>query len=132
MIPRRKRTSPIIPIASMGDIAFLLIIFFMLTSNFMKNRSISLEEPSSPDIDIVRKTQLSVTLDQDGQLRLQGEECEVDMLEAGVNAIIKDMDDKRVQLKIDKKLTHEEYIGIFMALSRADAKIVLVGQKESE
>ncbi len=132
MIRRRKRKPPVIPIASMGDIAFLLIIFFMLTSNFMKNRSIELEEPTSADIQEVKKTQVSVTVDRDCVLRLQGEVCDLEMLEGGVNALTKDADDKRVQLKIDKNLTKEEYIGVFLALSRANAKIVLVGQPEAE
>jgi biopolymer transport protein ExbD len=116
----------------MGDIAFLLIIFFMLTSNFMKNRAIELEEPTSPDIEAVKKTQVSVTIDQDGILRLQGEELDTDMLEGGVNALLQDSEDKRVQLKVDKKLTKDDYINVFMALSRANARIVLVGQKEDE
>ena len=35
-IRRRKKPSLVLPLSSMGDIAFLLIIFFMLASNFMK------------------------------------------------------------------------------------------------
>lgn len=132
MVPRRKRSNVIIPVASMGDIAFLLIIFFMLTSNFMKNRAIQLDEPSSPDIEAVKKTQVTVTVDQDGLIRLQGEDCDLDLLENGVGALIKDIDDKRVQLKVDKNLTKEQYIGVFHALSRANAKIVLVGLKDDD
>ena len=74
MIRRRRRIPVVVPVASMGDIAFLLIIFFMLTSNFMKNRAIELEDARSPDIDVLKKTQVTVTLDEDNFLRLQGEE----------------------------------------------------------
>ena len=34
----------------MGDIAFLLIIFFMLASNFMKTANVDMEEPRSSDL----------------------------------------------------------------------------------
>jgi biopolymer transport protein ExbD len=132
MIRRRRRVQPVVPVASMGDIAFLLIIFFMLTSNFMKNRAIDLDEASSPDIDTVKKTQVTVTLDKEGVLRLQGETCHEGMLESGVAALVKDVEDKRVVLKIDKNLTKEKYLPVFMALSRAGAKIALVGDREEE
>ena len=39
-----------IPIASMGDIAFLLIIFFMLTSNFIQEAHIRLTPASAADV----------------------------------------------------------------------------------
>lgn len=35
---KRKKTSPEIPTASMGDVAFLLIIFFILTTTFSINK----------------------------------------------------------------------------------------------
>ena len=34
---RRPKDEPEIPTASMADIAFLLIVFFMLTSHFIEN-----------------------------------------------------------------------------------------------
>ncbi len=132
MIRRRKRLPIIVPVASMGDIAFLLIIFFMLTSNFMRNRAIELEQPKSPDVENLKATLVTVSLDRDSVLRLQGEICDVGILESGVGALINDMEDKRVELKIDKNITQKEYIKVLMALSRADAKVVLVGEQSMD
>ena len=50
-IRRRKKPSLVLPLSSMGDIAFLLIIFFMLASNFMKTNKVELEKPASPDLE---------------------------------------------------------------------------------
>ena len=50
-IRRRKKPSLVLPLSSMGDIAFLLIIFFMLASNFMKTNKVELEKPLSPDLE---------------------------------------------------------------------------------
>ncbi|MHC4885624.1 MAG: ExbD/TolR family protein [Planctomycetota bacterium] len=130
MMRRKKRLKPVVPIASMGDIAFLLIIFFMLTSNFMKNRGIELEEARSSDLVALKKTHVTVTIDEESVLRLQGEICEPALLENAVAAVLKDRDDKRVELKIDKDVLKKDYQPVFMALGRAGAKVALVGQKE--
>ena len=74
MIKRRKKSLPIIPTASMGDIAFLLIIFFMLASNFMKSANVKAEEPASPDVEQQEPALVSVIYDQEGKLWLQGVE----------------------------------------------------------
>lgn len=130
MIRRKKRIKPEIPIASMGDIAFLLIIFFMLTSNFIKNRSIELDEAHSVDVESLKKGQVTVTIDRDSVLRLQGEPCEATQLESGVLSLIQGMEEKRVELKIDKKTLKKVYLPVLMALSRTGAKVALVGQKD--
>ena len=51
MIRRKKRMSLIVPTSSMGDIAFLLIIFFMLASTFMKSGNAQVENASSSAIE---------------------------------------------------------------------------------
>lgn len=38
-LQQRHKSQPVIPTASMADIAFLLIIFFMVTMNFEKDRT---------------------------------------------------------------------------------------------
>ena len=82
MIKRKRRKMAImVPIASMGDIAFLLIIFFILASNFAKEAHIDFDPAKSPDIEKMERSQVSVTVDKDGQVWLQGEECPVDLLE---------------------------------------------------
>ena len=47
---RGKRQPPQIPLASMSDVAFLLLIFFVLTARFIVQRSLDSELPAiTPD-----------------------------------------------------------------------------------
>ena len=48
---RKARVAVSVPVASMGDIAFLLIAFFVLASQFAKDFPVQLAE--SVDIDIM-------------------------------------------------------------------------------
>ena len=55
---RKKERKPIpVPLTSMGDIAFLLIIFFMLASDFIKEPNLKVEPPRSEH---VKKTEVAV------------------------------------------------------------------------
>jgi len=132
IVRRSKRISPLIPVASMGDIAFLLIIFFMLTSNFIKEAHVEVEQPSAPSIEPMKESQVAVTMDKDGELWLQGQPCPAEVLEEGVKALLVDREDKVVMLKIDKNVHHEAFGRVFLALSRAGAEIALVGKEERE
>ena len=132
MLRRGRRIPAMVPIASMGDIAFLLIIFFMLTSNFIKEAHVVLDRPTAPDIEEMKESQISVSMDKEGQAWLQGEPCPVEVIEEGVAALLADRDDKLVMLKIDREAPHEVYGEVFLQLSRAGAEIALVGLPENE
>ena len=132
MVRKKRKTSILVPIASMGDIAFLLIIFFMLTSNFMKESKVELEEAESVDIEQLKETSISVALDEEAVVWLQGRQASVDSLKSDVEALMAHQNKNTVMLKIDKNLTHEQYGKVLMELSKAGAEIALVGKQLKE
>jgi len=130
-LPRRKKSlRPLLPLASMGDIAFLLIIFFMLTSNFIKESSIKYTLPVSTDIDPQKAGLVSVIIDKKGQLFVQSEPCGVEMIESRVREELEGKKDRFVMLKIDQAIKKRQFGPVYMALSRAGAQIAPVGKKE--
>lgn len=131
-IRRRKRLKAIVPTASFADIAFLLNIFFMVTSNFIKEGHIKLTQPRSPEIVAMKESPISVALDRNGELWLQGKPCPVEVLEEGVKTLIAELGHKTVMLKIDKDVRQEKFGPVFLALSRAGAELALIGQKEKD
>lgn len=68
--PRRKAGISI-PIVSFGDIAFLLIIFFMVCSNFMKDSQTNLKLPMSADVEAVKGSMITVKIDADSRIFVQ-------------------------------------------------------------
>lgn len=72
-VDRRKSIEP--PTASMGDIAFLLIIFFILASEFAKDPVTQVKLPKTSDIKKVKDKvpPISVVIDKEGRLILDGE-----------------------------------------------------------
>ena len=128
MIERKRRKLPIIvPIASFGDIAFLLIIFFMLASNFVKEAHIELERVEAGNIEEVDPAPVSVTMDVDGVCYLQGAVQPIGSLESAVSMLIENAEDKRVAMTIDKNLVYKQYSEVQMSLVRACATIIAIG-----
>ncbi len=129
-IARQSATEVSVPTASMGDIAFLLTIFFILTTNFVRERNVQLKDPVSRDIKPLKEPQVFVSVDKTGNIWLQGQPISSDALENQVKSLVAAKSDKRVKLRVDKDLPQEKYGPVFLALSRAGVEISLVGMEK--
>jgi biopolymer transport protein ExbD len=130
-IPRKKRTSRIVvPVTAMGDIAFLLIIFFMVASQFAKESHVRVDRPQAPRVSELEKSRTWVTLDEGGQLWVDGEASSIAEVGGRVGALLSDRADKSVLVKIDRNLLKASYEPLLVELSLAGALISLVGDEE--
>ncbi len=70
---QKKKISAIIPTASMGDIAFLIIIFFMTTTVFTREKGIKmlLPEKSQTETKVKPENVVSILINPEGALRLK-------------------------------------------------------------
>ncbi len=127
----RRRTRPriMVPIASMGDIAFLLIIFFILAST-MKEKNVTSEPPVSPDIARLPSPlpPVSVMVDEEGIVFVDGDEMSVGIVESTVRGLLEGRKEREVMVRIDKKLKQKDYGPVLLALSKTDANMSLVGE----
>lgn len=121
-----------LPTSSMGDIAFLLIIFFMLASNFMKTANVEAEDPSSPDIDNQEPAQVSVVIDEAGDIWLQGAKTTASELSSSVQDAVGEHRDRPVHVRIHKTHKRSVYMPVLQALSDAGVRLMLTGVKTDE
>lgn len=126
-IKRRGRGLSEINMGPFADIAFLLIIFFMLNTTFMKDGNIKLNPAASSDLEKLEQVQLSVSLDAEGVLRLQGNELTPKTLETAVENMLAGRDDRDVKLRVDRDLPTQSYLPVIKALSRAGATLQVTG-----
>lgn len=114
----------------MGDIAFLLIIFFILASNFMKSSNIDAEKPSSSEVDAIEPAQVDLVVDRNGRYYVMGVEVDRDLVESAVTQAIGDRRDKPVNLLVHKNLQKKDFLSAVEALGSCGAKVILVGDKK--
>ncbi|MCX7995322.1 MAG: biopolymer transporter ExbD [candidate division WOR-3 bacterium] len=70
---QRKKIQPVIPTASMGDIAFLIIIFFMTTTVFTRDKGIKmlLPEKTQQETKVKPENVVSILINPEGALKLK-------------------------------------------------------------
>jgi biopolymer transport protein ExbD len=129
---RRRKSALMVPTASMGDIAFLLIIFFMVCSNFMKEANVLLEPPRSPQIERIKESMVSVSVDQEARLYLNGKLVQDAVaVEYGVRALIENARSREgriVMFKCDQAVDKKDYEPVLDAIAKAGGIIAAVGE----
>jgi len=129
---KRRKRGVAVPLASMGDIAFLLIIFFMVCSNFIKEARVELEPPSHPDVEQLKESMVSVSIDFAGITYLNGQEVGgAEAIEWGVNALIQGAstpEGRTVMFKCDRNVDRGVYEPVLDAIAKAGGLIAAIGE----
>ncbi len=134
-LQRKKRKAVPVPVASMGDIAFLLIIFFLVCSEVSKdNSNIQVRLPESEH---VKKSELPVAarvaVDENGEIYLDGVKVPAAKdIEWGVRALLSNSisdEQRHVQFKCDASLPKEQFEPVLKAIAEAGGIIEAVGEK---
>ncbi len=125
-----------IPIASMGDIAFLLIIFFIVVSQQARDPYVQVETPISGDIEQLEKQYpVVVSLTEEGAIYLNRTRVEdAEAIEWGVRAIIDQAENdtqRTVLFKCDKQVQQSQFMPVWQALIESGARIAAVGQRNN-
>lgn len=132
----RRRRAIKVPVASMGDIAFLLIIFFMICSNFAKDSHVKLKPPEAPGLDSMEESSITVSIDEQGMLYVQGQPvADAAAVEGVVTALLTGLPAGKthpVLFKCDQKIDKSIFEPVLDAISRAGGIIAAVGERHSE
>lgn len=133
-MPRQKRAIPEINAGSMADIAFLLLIFFLVTTSIDSDKGIAVKLPPKLDkTQVLQKIQerniFEVLINSQNQLLVEGEYMELSALCDAVkrfisnkegNPALSERPDKAIiSLKNDVSTTYEAYLQVQNELKRA-------------
>jgi biopolymer transport protein ExbD len=119
----------------MGDIAFLLIIFFLVCSEETKEKSMDVELPRSSYAEKSKSSMAArVAIDRAGEIYLDGARVEGPKdIEWGVRAMLTRTvadEQRHVQFTCDKALPREKFEPVLQAIAEAGGIIEAVGEKE--
>jgi len=132
---KKKRKAIPVPIASMGDIAFLLIIFFLVCSEVSKDKSDL--DVTLPNSEYVEKTKAQVVarvaVDKVGDIWFDGTKMDnAKDVEWGVRALLTSTvsdEQRHVQFKCDSALPKEQFEPVLKAIAAGGGIIEAVGEK---
>lgn len=129
---KTRRVAPTVPLASMGDIAFLLTIFFILTSNFAKDDTRAIEPPTAAELEELENQNISVSIDAAGGMFFNGRPVgAAAVIEAGVAGFLVNArrpEERMVVFRCDKHVDKKVFEPVLAAISKAGGVIVAVGE----
>ncbi len=135
MLLGKKRERDVeIPSASLSDIVFLLLIFFLVTTAIDTEKGLDLVLPPPGDIEIKipKKNITNLLVNASGQVLLDNELVDI----RDISRIIKDKIYENnllvVSLKTDKETKFEDYIRVLDQLKKAEAKRISIAEPEED
>jgi biopolymer transport protein ExbD len=142
MRKRKRRNKVSVPVASMGDIAFLLIIFFMVCSNFAKD-NYQVDLPNAAKLEQLEKSNVTVGIDAQGVIYFQGKPVDSQGVEYAVAAFVErkvrelppgaDENTARMVLfRCDQSVSREIYVPVIGAISRGGGIVAALGEGAKE
>ncbi len=131
MLRRKRKDLGGIPTASMSDVAFLLLVFFLSTTKFDIKKGLGIILPAVSDgtqkkVKLKDENLTKIWIDKDGNITLisGGNEQIVPMneLQKMINQIVKNNPDMVISLKTDRKSKYQYMVKVLDKLQAAGAE----------
>ena len=126
---RKSKVSAEFSMSSLTDIIFLLLIFFMLTSNFVKIEPFDLPESDSKT---VAATSVVVSIDKAGVYKLNNVAISAAQLKSGIRTKLREAtdraDEKTVTIVAEKGVPFDKVVTIMEIAGQLRVKAILATQ----
>lgn len=120
-LKRSRKSVKLIDIAPLVDIVFLLLIFFMVSADFMKP-VLRLALPVLKTEDNIQKLDIIIAVDKDGNITLNRERIEMKNLKAALYEAIREKKQKEIIFRGDKEILFGKFTQIMDVAKQAGAE----------
>ncbi|MGY8808375.1 MAG: ExbD/TolR family protein [Fidelibacterota bacterium] len=130
-IRERKARTGAIPEGGMADIAFLLLVFFLVTTTIDMDKGLGIILPAEgQELEINKKNILNCLISSSGAVLLGGEPVELKDLSRRVQEELKENDKLIVSVKAHEKAQYDVYIEVLDQLKLAKATRISIAETE--
>ena len=132
MAKKRRFKGGEIPTSSMADIAFLLLIFFLVTTTIDTDKGLAIILPTPGDMEIeIRKEKiLNCLINSQGKVLIDEEPTNVEQIHRIVGDRLRENDKLVVSVKAHKKTAYKDYVKVIDQLKMADAKRISIANSD--
>jgi biopolymer transport protein ExbD len=124
---RPKEEENRLGIAPLVDIVFLLLIFFMVTSNFDVASGVRIKLPRVENrILDHEENKIILVIDKSGQIYIEGQKVDLDELKENLEAFVREKGIVQVILQADKDVTHGHVVRIMDLAKTAGVDSILI------
>ena len=126
MLRRRNRTTPNeqVDLTPMIDMTFILLIFFMVSTTFVKDMKIDINRPGAQTQTVASTKAIRLYIDKQGETYLEGEPIRAWVIQSRVRDLLKGMTQKSVLIVTDAAVPSQKLIDVVDAARLAGAEDV--------
>lgn len=126
----RKTDEGGVDISPLIDMVFILLIFFMVTTTFVKDVKVEIERPSAASATRASTKSMRVHIDQNGGVYLNAEPIRLWMLQSHIKEALRSGGGEEVLVVTDRRVPAERLIEVVDQVRLGGAKDVGVATKE--
>ena len=120
-----------IPTSSMADIAFLLLIFFLVTTTIDMDKGLGMVLPAEgEEMEINKKNILNCLINSTGYVLLGGEAVDIKNLAKAVRQKIAQNDKLVISVKAHNASRYEDYVRVIDQLKQANATRISIAESD--
>ena len=128
---KRPRYQIQVPLTSLIDIVFLLLIYFLLTTNFMVDEGIKIKLPQAKASALQTEQEITIYVDREGRAFLENQEIPLGNLFERLKEMIGGQKDKLVVVKADRSVLLNKAVRVMDVAKAAGAgRLCLATEKE--
>ena len=99
-------------ITPMLDVVFILLIFFIVTENFIKDTGLEINRPDSETAEITENAAILIAIGPAGEIYMDGRRIDVRQVKANVIRLMAENPQGAVVMQADEKATAEKIIAV--------------------
>ena len=127
----RKARVGAIPEGGMADIAFLLLVFFLVTTTIDMDKGLGMVLPAEgEEMEINKKNILNCLINSTGNVLLGGEAVDIKNLARAVRQKIAQNDKLVISVKAHNASRYEDYVRVIDQLKQANATRISIAESD--
>ena len=131
VVEKKKNRESEIPTASLADIAFLVLIFFLVSSTIDVDKGIGLVLPAKGQETKIREKNISnLLINAQGEVLLDNEIVAIPMIKTVVREKLAQNEKLIISLKTDRDTEYQVYIKVLDQLKQAGARRISLAEPD--
>jgi biopolymer transport protein ExbD len=123
---RAKRSSVELNMAPLIDMVFILLIFFLVNTSFVKESGIDVNRPSASTAQVQKKTAIMIGIDRENKIFMESREIDVRTVRANVERALAENPEGGVVIISDKLTQAGKVISVMDGCRLAGAKNISI------
>jgi biopolymer transport protein ExbD len=131
LVEKQRKNAAEIPTASLADIAFLLLTFFLVTTTIDVDKGLGLTLPPAGETQEIRKKNITnILINAQGQVLIDGESIQIPMIKDVVTRKLRENPKQIISVKTARKTKYDTYIKVLDQVKLAGAKRISLAEPE--